>query len=154
MSAQDIVAYLDGLGATARAASIAEESYRRDVAQWIKELENRRAFAWRRLNLMRAVSAAVTGAKDENEAAEFGAAAMLREVGWNGATQTQRDVAERFRPVSLAVFAAAREEGGADAAQSAAAALETFESWFAEQRNAAFLTLMEREIVETPLVEV
>ena len=53
--------------------------------------------------------------------------------------------AGRFEPVALAVW-------GEDA--DAAAALAGFEAWFAEQRGAGVLALMEREVVELPLVEI
>jgi hypothetical protein len=142
--------YVDGLAATARAASAAELQHQKQAAARAAELRAAREFAWRRLNLMRGVAAAVGGAEDEAAATAAGRAAMLRLVGWNGATQAQRDVADRFAPVVAAVWAATRENPEADAA----AALADFEAWFAAERSAPFLGLMEREIAELPLVEV
>jgi hypothetical protein len=46
----------------------------------IKALERQRAFAFRRLNLVRAVAASLDGAKDEAEAAARGSSSFLREV--------------------------------------------------------------------------
>ena len=74
---------------------------------------------------------------------------MLREVGWSGATEPQREVADRFAPVVAALAAAASDEPA-----DPAAALAAFEAWFAEARGAPFLGLMEREVVELPLVEI
>ena len=102
--------WLDTLTAGARAASIAEQEHQKEAARRAAELRVERAFAWRRLNLVRAVAAAVRGAEDAETAAAAGRAAMLREVGWNGATQAQRDVAERFAPVVLAVWGATRPD--------------------------------------------
>jgi hypothetical protein len=143
-------AYLDSLDAAARAASTAERGWQAEAARRAAELKVERAFAWRRLNLVRAVAAAVRAAEDEPTALAAGRAAMLREVGWTGATEAQRQVAEAFAPVVVAVRAATAEEGGADPA----AALAGFEAWYAEARGAPFLALMDREPLDLPLVEV
>lgn len=141
--------YLESLTATARAANVAEQAHQKQAAARAAELRAEREFAWRRLNLMRAVAAAF-GDAEEEAAAAAGRAAMLRQVGWSGATQAQRDVAERFTPVALAVWRAAWEDPAADPA----AALAEFEAWYAAERAAPFLGLMDRDIVELPLVEV
>lgn len=165
MTAQPLTAYLDALERTAHEVSAAEESYRREAAVRFRELEQQRAFAFRRLNLMRTVAAAVAGIEEEAEAQAAGGAAFLRELDWTGATESQRQTLEQFRPVILAAWRLSRAQAeGAEsgaAADGAAAddvtlarALAAFEEWFAGARNGAFLTVMEREIVELPLVEV
>ena len=78
-----------------------------------------------------------------------GAPTLLAEAGWTGATEAQREVAEKFVPVAQAVAAAAAGEEA-----DPAAALAAFEAWYAETRQVPFLALMEREVVELPLVEV
>jgi hypothetical protein len=143
--------WLEALTGEAHAANVAEREHQAEAARRAAELREARAFAWRRVNLVRAVAAAVTGARNEEAAVAAGRGAMLRAVGWNGATQAQRDVAERFAPVSLAVWTATRPEA-ADGGE-AAAALADFEAWYAG-RGTPFLALMEREIPELPLVEV
>ncbi len=153
MSGQDFSGLLEELEAVARAAGAAEIEFQKEVAKHAAELREERAFAWRRLNLLRAVAAAVAAAKDEDEAGAAGRKAFYGQVGWNGATQNQRDVAERFAPVVAAVWTATRPEGPKDAAE-VKDALATFEAWYAETRSAPFLSLMERDIVELPLVEV
>ena len=143
--------WLETLAAEARDANAAEQQHRKEAARRAAELRDLRAFAWRRLNLMRGIAAAVRNADDAETATAAGRAVMLREVAWNGATQAQRDVAARFAPVTLAVWAATRPEPqDADPASVFAA----FEDWYAAERGAPFLGLMEREIVELPLVEV
>lgn len=143
--------FLDQLQRAAHDAGVIEENTRREALQRIKATERARAFAYRRLNLVKAVAEAVAGAKDDAEAAARGAAAMLREVNWTGASKTQREVADRFLPV----VAALRGAGGEGQAPPAPAdELAHFEQWYRENRDGEFLTLMEVEVVELPLVEV
>jgi hypothetical protein len=154
MSGEALAVYFDRLKRAADTASAAEDAYRRDAVRRIKEHEQERAFAYRRLNLMQAAAAAVAGAKDEAEAMAQGKSAMLREVNWNGASEPQRQVADRFAPVALALWRAGRDAGGAGQAEPPEAALAAFEQWFAESRNGPFLALMEGSTLELPLVEV
>lgn len=153
-----LTTYLDGLEQAAHAASTAEEVYRREIAQRVRALEQDRAFAFRRLNLMRTVTAAVTGHEEEAEALQAGNIAFMRELEWTGATEAQRQALEQFQPVVLAAWALSRAtEEEADRAANMAAlerALTAFEQWFAASRNGPFLSVMEREVVELPLVEI
>jgi hypothetical protein len=162
MAAQALTSYLDELERAARGASAAEEAYRREAAARFRQFEQERAFGFRRLNLMRTVTAAVGEAQDEDEAAQAGGQAFLRELEWSAATELQRQTLEQFRPVILAAWRLTQaEEEAADVASDVAAdvaalaaALTTFEQWFAAARDMPFLSLMEREPVELPLVEV
>jgi len=161
-----LTTYLDGLEQAAHAASTAEEVYRREIAQRVRALEQERAFAFRRLNLMRTVTAAVTGHEEEAEALQAGNVAFMRELEWTGATEAQRQALEQFQPVVLAAWTLSRITEGegdkaADTATDKAAkmaalqrALTAFEQWFAASRNGPFLSVMEREVVELPLVEI
>lgn len=142
--------FLDELQRAAHDAGVAEETTRREALQRIKASEQARAFAYRRLNLVKAVAEAVSGAKDDVEAAARGTAAMLREINWTGASQRQRDVADRFLPVVAAIHGTGKE-GAAPA--SPAEQLAAFEAWYRADRGGEFLALMEVEVVELPLVE-
>ena len=82
---------------------------------------------------MRAIAAAVRGAEDAEAAAAAGRAAMLREVGWNGATQAQRDVADRFAPVVAGGLAAAAARTPRPIPR---AALAAFEAWYRRRARA------------------
>jgi hypothetical protein len=144
-----LAAVIETLTAAARTASIAEQDHQKEAARRAAELRVERAFAWRRLNLVRATASAVRGAEGPEAIASPGRATLLREVGWAGATEAQREVAERFVPVAASLAAAAAGEEA-----DPAAALAAFEAWYAEARQAPFLALMEREVVELPLVEV
>lgn len=154
MISSEYAAYLDGLDRRAREASVAEEQFRKEAARQTEQLKNERVFAFRRLNLLRAIGRAVATAKDEAEAQGSGRSVFFREVGWNGATQAQRDVAEKFAPVILAIWNAAGGHREVAEESSIPEKLAAFERWFEESRSTAFLNLMEREVVELPLVEV
>ena len=159
MTAPAIAAYLSQLEARAREESIAEEQFRRGIAERLKELERRRAFAYRRLTLVRSVATGLGGAVSEEEAAENGTAAFMREIGWNGATEAQREVAQRFRPVAAAIWRASQppSDAGEAAGEEDVAvdeALAEFERWFEIARNAPFMSVMDREPLVLPLVEI
>jgi hypothetical protein len=154
MTAQILTAYLDDLERTAHNASTDEEIYRREAAVRFRELEQARAFAFRRLNLMRTVIDAVTGIEEEEEAVKAGRTAFMREVEWSGATEAQRQAIEQFGPVVLAAWQLSRVEGDGGDSADLTKALDDFEQWFAGSRDTPFLTVMEREVVELPLVEV
>lgn len=155
MTATGWAAWLDDLHQAAHAAGVAEEQFRKEAARQAAELATARAFAWRRLNLLRAVARAVAGTQDEAAATAAGRAAFLRETGLAGAGGgSPAEVADRFSPVVVAVWHATRPDAPDDAAAEAGAALAAFEGWYGDTRSTAFLHLMEREIVELPLVEV
>jgi hypothetical protein len=154
MMAQIVTAYLDDLERTAHSVSADEETYRREAAVRFRELEQARAFAFRRLNLMRTITGAVTGVEEEEDALKAGSIAFLREVEWSGATESQRQAVEQFKPVVLAAWQLSRAEDDTGDTAALTRALTDFEQWFANSRNSPFLTVMEREVVELPLVEV
>lgn len=154
MSSDYYANYLEDLGAVAREASIAEEQFRKQAALRAEELKVERAFAFRRLNLVKAIGRAVSSAENEEDALRSGRNVFFREVSWNGATQKQKEVADQFNPVILSVWSAVRPEQEVDEQPLVGDALAAFEDWYRESRNTAFLNLMEREIVELPLVEI
>jgi hypothetical protein len=151
---EHLTKYFDDLDRQARAANAAEDEFRNNISKRMRELEEERAFAFRRLNLVKAIGAAVLGAKDEDEAKEQGASAFLTEVSWTGGSQSQRDVVARFEPVALALWAASKPEATAQDTANVSKELAAFEEWFGQNREAAFLTLMQQELPELPLVEV
>jgi len=156
----DFISYMKDLEQAARNANVAEDAFRKDFARKVEELRRARAHAWRRLNLLRVLGRELAGLPEEEVEAK-GRAVFYRETAQNGATEPQREAAAQFAPVVLAVWQAVREvpedETGAGAGEPAPdvrAALATFEDWYAANRNGVFLDLMERDIVELPLVEV
>ncbi len=140
------------LEAKAREASRAEQEFDREVARRRAEVAEARAFAWRRVSLLRALQQEISRHEQEEEALAAGRSRLFRELGWHTTNEKREEVAERFRPVLAAIWGAARTEDGS--AESVTAALEAFERWYDEARQAPFLALMQREIVELPLVEI
>jgi hypothetical protein len=144
-----LTAYLDGLKVAADQAEAAERQFRREVAQRIAGLERERSFAFRRLNLMRAVIEAVAGTEEE-EIAVANVVAILREkLGWVTQSEAREEVLSRFAAVGEAAFrsVASPEQ---TAAVSVRQALADFEAWYAGSHQTAFLDLFERYMPETP----
>lgn len=153
MTAQPLTALLDDLDRIAHDASINEENYRREAAARFRELEQDRAFGFRRLNLMRTVTAALDGCETEEDAILRGSTAFLHELGWSGTSETQQETLTNFTPVIAACWQATQPEAPEAGSAPIIERLRAFEAWFAEHRNGPFLSIMEREIVELPLVE-
>ncbi|HEY1154593.1 MAG TPA: hypothetical protein VGE73_12130 [Pseudolabrys sp.] len=156
MTVQAFTAVLDQLEQTAHAASVSEENYRREAAARIQALEQERAFGFRRLALMRTVLTAIANCETEDDAILQGSAAFLQEVGWKTEVESQQEALEQFHPVIRACWQAAQAEKAEQADQPPAQItdkLNDFERWFGEARNGPFLKVLEREIVELPLVE-
>lgn len=139
--------------AAAHAASVAEEDYRREATVRVKALERARSFAFRRLNLLKSVIAAMAGVEDEKEAETQAMAVFFREVNWNGASESQREVARRFLPVVNLLWLMRQDTRVTDI-EAVEREFAAFETWFAENRNGPFLALMDGEVLELPLVEV
>jgi len=138
--------YLDNLAAAAERAGAAEDAWRREATQRTAALAEARAFAFRRLNLMRAVGAAVAGEPEEPAALAAGAAAFRARLGWETLSETQTAIEGRFQPVLLALFERHPPEGQA-------AALEAFEAWYRGSYGKAFWDLFEQPVLETPRVD-
>ncbi len=157
MTAQPLTALLDDLDRIAHDASINEENYRKEAAARFRELEQDRAFGFRRLNLMRTVTAALDGSESEEDAILRGSTAFLRELEWSGTSETQQETLTNFAPVIAACWQATQpttsEAGALVDSTTIIEKLRAFEAWFAEHRNGPFLSIMEREMVELPLVE-
>jgi hypothetical protein len=153
MTTQALSAFLDELEQAAHAAAVSEENYRREAAARIRELEKERAFGFRRLTLMQTVVAAIRDCETEDDAVVKGSAAFLRELGWSAENETQQEALERFQPVIRACWQAAQAEEAGDKPEIGGR-LDSFERWFGEARNGPFLSALEREIVELPLVEI
>jgi hypothetical protein len=154
MSENPVDDFLAQLEAAARSASTVEDAYRQDAMEQIRKLEQARAFAFRRLNLVRTIMSSMTGAKDQADAMAQATEAFLRELNWNGASESQRQVVERFMPMITIVWQLSSGIEVKDGIARLSSELAAFETWFAENRTASFLSLMDGEVLELPLVEV
>jgi hypothetical protein len=144
--------FLLELKTAAEAAKTAEGSFRREAALRIATLEQERAFAFRRLNLMQAIAEAVASAESE-EIGVANALAVLRAcLGWSSDSEARTDILEHFGPVARAVFqASAQDEDGLPT--DVDADLGAFEGWYAESRGSSFWMLFEQQMPDTPRVD-
>jgi hypothetical protein len=152
LSAPTSAAFLASLKDAADAAAIAEKDFRRQASERIKTLEQERAFAHRRLNVMRLVSDAVAGPASEEIAVAAGLAVLRTKLGWSSDSEARGAVLSRFATVARAMLAT--PEASADSPRGQiAVALADFESWYAATYFIPFWSLFEHEMVETPVVD-
>jgi hypothetical protein len=142
--------FLVELKTAAEAAKVAEGSFRRDAAVRIAALEQERAFAFRRLNLMQAIAGAIASAESEEIAVANAFATLRTRLGWNSDSEARSEVIARFGQVVLAMFRAPDEE---ESANNVPEVLAGFERWYAETRGSPFWLLFEHQIPDTPRVD-
>jgi hypothetical protein len=142
--------FLVELKTAAEAAKVAEGSFRRDAAVRIAALEQERAFAFRRLNLMQAIAGAIASAESEEIAVANAFATLRTRLGWNSDSEARSEVIARFGQVVLAMFRAPDEE---ESANNVPEVLAGFEHWYAETRGSPFWLLFEHQIPDTPRVD-
>lgn len=148
------LAFLDALQAAADDAEAAEAAFRRDAAARIAALEQERAFAYRRMNFVRVVADAVSGAEDEQAATAYANAALRARLGWTGDSEARTEVLTQFAPVATAIFLAqACDADGGTPQADVREALASFEAWYAGTHDKPFWALFEHYIPETPLVD-
>ena len=145
--------FLDEFAAAADRAAAAETQYRHEAVQRIAQLEKERAFAFRRLNLMKAVTAAVAPAEDEDAAVAGGLALLRDRLDWSSVDEARTEVLSRFTSVVVAVRHGVASPQDAPSG-SIAGALAEFEAWYRDRRGNSFWVLFEQQLPELPLVEV
>ena len=142
------------LEAAASAADAEERSFRREAAARIEALERARTFAFRRLNVLRAMAEAASRASDSaaSIAAQLG---LIRDrLGWAGAEgETPRAVLDQLASLAACVDAGVRAGAAANMAEDLSAELARFESWYAERFVNEFWALFDRYSPETPVVD-
>ncbi|HWK66183.1 MAG TPA: hypothetical protein VNS34_14685 [Rhizobiaceae bacterium] len=143
----DAASYLKGLRDAAEAAKTAETGYRREAARRIAALEQERAFAFRRLNLMHAIAASAESADSEEIAVASVLATLRARLGWTSDSEARAELLEHFNPVAIAVARTALAE---EDAPDIGGALSAFERWHAESRGASFWGLFEQTMPDTP----
>ena len=144
--------WLDDLAVGTEDAEAAEAAFRAELARRIKALAEARAFAFRKLNLMRAICDAVSSAGDEETAVANGLAVLRTRLGWAADSEARAEIISRFAPVCVAAFARLGEDGIAPK-EEPASALAAFEEWYATARGSPFWILFETYMPETPLVD-
>ncbi len=143
--------YLTRLDEAARSAETLETEFRQSYASRLAALERDRVFAFRRLNLLRALSAAIEGADDEKAAIAAGVRVLRDEIGLSEGVEGHKAVIDRFAPVSDAVDTALNcEEPDHEAVLNA---LKAFEDWYQARTGQPFLALFDTYVPQTPVVD-
>lgn len=145
-----VAALVAELEAVAASAWREEEALRHRMAAEVARLERRRAFAHRRMNLVRTLIAPIAAAATEEAAASAQRAAARRELGWEREGDYHRAILDRLKPVGIALWHSVR---GEESATAALAELEAFETWFETSHKEPFYALFDRTPPEVGLVE-
>ncbi|HEY2839602.1 MAG TPA: hypothetical protein VGJ26_10650 [Pirellulales bacterium] len=146
--------FLGGFKRATEHATAAENDFRREIAQRIRALENERAFAFRRYNLMRAIADLVASAESEEIAVAGATAALRGKLGWSSDSEARAAVLSRFAPVAQAMFANLAPAGNDEApVPDVIAALAEFERWYAETHPNPFWILFENYLPDRPVVD-
>lgn len=141
--------FLLELRTSAEAAKAAETSFRQETARRIAALEQERAIAFRRLNLMQVTADAIDAAESEDIAVASAFAALRSRLGWNADSDARLEVISHFGPVARAMY---RNSSG-DQSANIHAALAEFEHWYSETRGSSFWALFEQQMPDTPVVD-
>lgn len=161
----DIHPFIATLSENAAACEHEEQEFRRTMASQVATLAQARAFANRRMNLMKLLFATVEQAESEEVAIAGALAALRNRLGWREDSQARDEVLTEYVKVAAAAFAATRgpEQDEDDAivktstGEASAAdmegALEAFEKWYVEARGKPFWVLFEHYMPETQLVD-
>jgi hypothetical protein len=145
-------AFLVSLKEAADSAAVAEKAFRREAAERIKALEQERAFAFRRLNVMRLVIEAVTGAESEEIGVAAALAVLRSRLGWSSDSESRSAVLSRFALVAQTAFANLRDSAE-DPVANIGGALAEFEVWYSATYAISFWSLFEHQMAETPVVD-
>jgi hypothetical protein len=167
--------FLDELKLAADKTSTAEDEIRREAAQRIKALEVERAYAFRRLNIMRAIAEVVATAEGEEIGVAAATAVLRAKLGWSNDSEARDEVVTRFAPVAQAMYASLSPVESLSSVESLSPEMETprgkepaqenqqapdvlgaltqFEHWYTETHRAAFWVLFENYMPETPRVD-
>jgi hypothetical protein len=146
-------AFLDSLQEAAVKSESAEVAFRREIAERIKSFEHERAFAYRRLNFMRALAEAITSAESEEIAVANALAVVRTKLGWSSDSEARTAVLSRLAPVAQAMFASLAPSEKDKPPPDIGEALASFETWYGETHDVPFWVLFEHYMPETPRVD-
>ena len=138
-------AFVHDLERQAQQAARAEADYRIQVRDRLAQLEAARVAAYRRLNLLRDMAAAIAAVADEAAAIEAGLDHACARTGWSAADGAYAELRERLKPTAAAIQAAERPPAPGQprpAAQAPVLAFASFEAWYRARFDADFLSLM------------
>lgn len=157
--------YIERLQQVADETQSVEFAYRREAATRIATLERERAFAFRRMNLMRSVAEAAKPQVEDNsdlagqrgeEIAVARALALIRvRLGWLSDSEARDATLARFAPVVIVLHRAlvGEDQDMPDGSQAIGEALDRFEIWYEEAHGVSFWELFENPMPDTPRVD-
>ncbi|HLL26034.1 MAG TPA: hypothetical protein VKT73_00050 [Xanthobacteraceae bacterium] len=145
--------FLDKLKEAAAKAESAETDFRREIAARLKAIEDERAFAYRRLNFMRALAEATATAESEEIAVARALAVVRAKLDWSSDNEARTAVLSRLAPVAQAMFVRLAPQEKNEALPDIGKALADFEKWYAETHAQPFWVLFEHYMPETPRVD-
>lgn len=156
--------FLVELQEAAQGAERAESLLRKEMAARTKGLAGERAFAYRRMNVMRSLFEMVSQAESEEIAVAAAVAALRKRLGWVDDSPARDEVLAEYAKVASAAFHDARpaddeakvilaSTGGEDERPDTRQALAAFERWYAGTREKPFWVLFEHYMPETQLVD-
>jgi hypothetical protein len=145
--------FLDSLKEAAAKAETAEAAFRREIAERIKNFEHERAFAYRRLNFMRALADATAAAESEEIAVANALAVVRAKLDWTSDSDARTAVLSRLAPVAAAMFASLTPPEKDEPAPDIGKALADFETWYDKTHEQPFWVLFEHYMPETPRVD-
>jgi hypothetical protein len=153
------------LEADCTAAEQAERAVRAEIEARLRDVERARAFAWRRLNVLKDMLTAAVGEPDCALAVERQLVGLFRDIGWIESSVEELGAAglpllDRLRPIAEALHAACHQPEATpppplpgDAGFDALASFVAFEAWFEANRGQPFRQVFERYVPPTPVVE-
>lgn len=145
--------FLSSLQSSAHHADRAEDELQREIVERRKAIEQTRKFAYRRLNFMQAMVAAVTGAENRDAAIGSARACLRNSLGWFDDSEARQEIMVDFAPVAEAVFACVSPPETEPPEADVLAALAEFEAKYLTKRGAPFWSLFESYFPETPVVD-
>ena len=145
--------FLDALARAADDAEKAEAAFQREIAARTRALEQERAFAYRRLNFMRAIAAVIAEAENEETAVANALHVVREKLGWASDSEARGETLTHFAPVARAAFQSLAPPEAEAETVDVRQALATFESWYAATHPQPFWILFETYMPETPRVD-
>jgi hypothetical protein len=146
--------FLSELETAASTADAEEMAFRREAAARIETLERARTFAFRRLNVLRAMAEAAGRAPDPETSIAAQLALIRDRLGWEAVErETARAVLDRLAALAACVDVDVRAGTAEIAPDDPCAELARFESWYAERFGSPFWALFDRYVPETPVVD-
>lgn len=145
--------FITALADDAKCCEQAEQEFRATMNARVAELAQSRAFAYRRMNVMRSLFDTVSSGQ-ERDAAVARAVVMLRDrLGWREDSDARQEVLVEYEKVAQTAFDAVHPPEDNALEPDIGEALAVFEAWYAEARGKPFWVLFEHYMPETQLVD-